>query len=183
MDTLIGLFKRHSDAEKAVMAFVDQGINSNKVSILTQENGSIRKNNNNGKISSETGAALGGLVGLLAGISALAVPGIGPVLATGSIANSLAKTAGFSSAVGGVRPMVGDLVGTLTKLGIPNEEAEFYLNRIKQGQVLVMVGTSAGNSDMVKEILNGAGAEDMETRWKEWQEDPEKKFFEGWDQM
>jgi hypothetical protein len=101
-----------------------------------------------------TGAVVGGIVGWLAGIGALAIPGIGPLIAAGPIVAMLAG-AGAVGAAGGI-------VGTLVGLGIPEYEALRFEGRVKSGGTLVSV--HCDNSEWVKrakKILEDTGAEDI----------------------
>jgi len=105
-----------------------------------------------------TGAGAGGLVGgalgLLAGIGALAIPGVGPLIAAGPILATLSGTA-VGAAVGGV-------AGALVGLGIPEYEAKRYEGKIIGGSVLLAVHTdSADQTKRAKEILENQGAEDV----------------------
>ncbi len=78
-----------------------------------------------------TGAGLGGVIGLLAGIGALAIPGVGPLIAAGPV---LALLSG--AAVGAA---AGSLTGSLIGLGIPEFEAKRYAGHLKDGSILVAV--------------------------------------------
>src|SRR4029077_9908332 len=101
-----------------------------------------------------SGAAIGGTLGLLAGIGALAIPGLGPFIAAGPIMGALA-----GAGSGGV---VGGLVGALVGMGIPEYEAKRYEGMIRQGKVLLSV--HCDNSEWVsraKDILEQSGAQDI----------------------
>ena len=101
-----------------------------------------------------TGALLGGALGWLAGIGALAIPGLGPFIAAGPIMAALAG-AGVGGTVGGV-------VGALVGMGIPEYEAKRYEGRVKSGGILLSV--HCDNSEWTKkakEILERTGAEDV----------------------
>jgi hypothetical protein len=101
-----------------------------------------------------TGGVIGGTLGWLAGIGALAIPGIGPFIAAGPIMGMLGGIG-----VGGV---VGGLTGALIGMGIPEYEAKRYEGRIKKGGILLSV--HADNSEWVKRaktILEQTGAEDI----------------------
>jgi len=101
-----------------------------------------------------TGVLLGGALGWLAGIGALAIPGLGPFIAAGPIMAALAG-AGVGGTVGGV-------VGALVGMGIPEFEAKRYEGRIKSGGFLLSV--HCDNSDWTKkakDILERTGAEDV----------------------
>ena len=100
------------------------------------------------------GGALGGTLGLLAGIGALAIPGVGPFIAAGPIMGTLAGM-GAGAATGG-------LIGALVGMGIPEYEAKRYEGRVKDGGILV--SAHCDGSDWVskgKEILEHAGADDI----------------------
>ena len=100
------------------------------------------------------GGAIGGTLGLLAGIGALAIPGVGPFIAAGPIMGALAGL--------GVGGAVGGLVGALVGMGIPEYEAKRYEGRIKEGGVLVSV--HCDDSDWVskaKDVLEHRGAQDI----------------------
>jgi hypothetical protein len=101
-----------------------------------------------------TGGVLGGALGWLAGIGALAIPGVGPFIAAGPIMAALG-----GAAVGGA---VGGIAGALVGLGIPEYEAKRYETKIKSGNILISVHTE--NSDeakRAKEIFTQAGAQDI----------------------
>jgi hypothetical protein len=101
-----------------------------------------------------TGAVLGGTLGLLAGIGALAIPGVGPLIAAGPIMAALAGM-GVGGAVGGV-------TGALIGLGIPEYEAKRYEGRIAKGGILLSVHCDTSEEiDRAKEILERSGAEDI----------------------
>jgi hypothetical protein len=101
-----------------------------------------------------SGAVAGGVLGWLAGVGALAIPGIGPFIAAGPIVTALAG-AGALGAVGGI-------VGALAGMGIPEYEAKRYEGRVRSGGILLSV--HCDDHDWVKraeETLKGTGAEDI----------------------
>jgi hypothetical protein len=101
-----------------------------------------------------TGAAVGGVLGWLVGVGALAIPGVGPLVAAGPIVAALAG-AGAAGAAGG---LVGGMVGA----GIPEIEAKRYAGRIREGGYLVSV--HCDDSDWGKraeEILEATGGRDV----------------------
>jgi len=105
------------------------------------------------------GGILGGLAGLLVGLGALTIPGIGPVLAAGPLAAALGTTlagAGIGAAAGG-------LVGALVGIGVPEEEAEYYAEGVRRGGVLVSVHASDATADDATSALRSSGALDVET--------------------
>ena len=97
---------------------------------------------------------VGGAIGLLAGIGALAIPGVGPLIAAGPIMATLAGE-GVGAAVGGVAIA---LIG----LGIPEYEAKRYEARLNEGGVLLSVHcNTAGEVKRAKNLMEGTGAEDI----------------------
>jgi hypothetical protein len=100
------------------------------------------------------GAVLGGALGWMVGIGALAIPGLGPFIAAGPIMAALAGAAGGAAA--------GGLTGALIGMGIPEYEAKRYEGKVKGGNILLSVHTEDGNErDRAKKILASGGAEDI----------------------
>jgi hypothetical protein len=101
-----------------------------------------------------TGGVIGGALGWIAGIGALAIPGVGPFIAAGPIMAALSGAA-VGAAVGGI---AGGLIG----LGIPEIEAKRYEGKIKQGNLLLSVHTEdSEEATLAKEIFTKAGAQDI----------------------
>ena len=101
-----------------------------------------------------TGGAIGGALGWIAGIGALAIPGVGPFIAAGPIIAALSGAA-IGATVGGV---AGGLIG----LGIPELEAKRYEGKLKEGNILISVHTD--NSEEItraKDIFTNAAAQDI----------------------
>lgn len=102
------------------------------------------------------GGTVGGVLGLLAGIGALAIPGLGPFIAAGPIMAALSGAA--------VGAAVGGLTGALIGLGIPELEAKRYEGKIKDGNILISAHSE--NSDetkAAKRVFEAAGATDIVT--------------------
>lgn len=103
-----------------------------------------------------TGAALGGALGWLAGIGALAIPGLGPLIAAGPIMAALT-----GAAVGGT---VGGITGALIGMGIPEFEAKRYEGKINGGAALVSVHSEdSDETKRARAIFEACGAEDIAT--------------------
>jgi hypothetical protein len=100
------------------------------------------------------GGAIGGTLGLLAGIGMLAIPGVGPFIAAGPIMAALAGM-GAGGAVGG-------LIGALVGIGIPEYEAKRFEGKIKEGGVLLSVHCDTSEEiDRAKDVLKHTGAQDI----------------------
>src|SRR4051794_11854605 len=107
------------------------------------------------------GAAIGGVGGLLlSAAGALTVPVIGPILAAGPIAAALAG-AGIGAAAGG-------LIGALTESGVPEEDAKYYAEGVRRGDVLVTVRTDQARAETISDILDRHNAVDVDDRVRNW---------------
>jgi len=103
-----------------------------------------------------TGGAIGGITGLLVGLGAVAIPGIGPVMLAGATATALATT--LSGGVIGAA--AGGLVGALIGLGIPEERARVYNDRVAAGGYLVMVEGSVDEIRRAETVLSRRGIQE-----------------------
>jgi hypothetical protein len=159
---VFGIYTGTVPAERAVNQLVAAGFSQNDISALLPDSQSTREfaHEKNTKAPEgttagvTTGGVVGGTLGLLAGIGALAIPGVGPLIAAGPIMAALAGV--------GVGGAVGGLIGALVGMGIPEYEAKRYEGRIKDGGVLVSV--HCDTSDEIKRaeaILKSTGAEDI----------------------
>lgn len=165
---VLGIFKRQEDLENAIRALKDNHFNMDRVSLLgpnvdqvegSEDLGGNRGSHDNTQEGAAAGAVagtvLGGVGGLLVGLGALIVPGVGPLLAAGTFASTLAG-AGIGAAAGGI-------VGALTSLGIPEEEANAYHERVKQGDYLLMVEGTDSEIRNAESILRNHSIERMGT--------------------
>jgi hypothetical protein len=157
-----GIYSSRTTAEAAVDKFVAAGFSNQDVSVLMSDNQGTKdfaaEKNTKAPEGAATGVGVGGTVGgtlgLLAGIGALAIPGVGPLIAAGPIMAALAG-AGIGGAVGG-------LVGALVGLGIPEYEAKRYEGRVKDGGILVSIHCDSSEEvSRAKDILKATGAEDI----------------------
>ena len=157
-----GIFKSRTQAENCVDALMKSGFRSDDISLLAPDQDTTKElateKNTKAPEGAATGVtaggALGGTLGLLAGIGALAIPGVGPLIAAGPIMGALAGL--------GVGAAAGGLIGALVGMGIPEYEAKRYAGRVKDGGILISV--HCDNSDWVskaKDILKRGGAEDI----------------------
>jgi hypothetical protein len=159
---VFGIYSSYAALETAIDALRLAGFRNTDISVMYPENLGNKdfahvkatKAPEGSTAGTGTGAVLGGAVGWLAGIGALAIPGVGPFIAAGPIVAALAG-AGVGGAVGGV-------TGALVGLGIPEYEAKRYEGRVKTGSILLSVHSD--NSDWTsraKKILEDTGAEDI----------------------
>jgi hypothetical protein len=159
---VFGIYPSVDQAERAVDALVQAGFSNNDISVLLPDTQSSKdfahekhtKAPEGTTTGAAAGGAIGGTLGLLAGIGALAIPGLGPFIAAGPIMGALAGV-GAGGAVGG-------LVGALVGMGIPEFEAKRYEGRVKQGGVLLSVHCdTAEQITRAKDVVKRTGAEDI----------------------
>ena len=162
-----GLFYSRDEAEAAVRALRDAGYDMDRVSVIARDADKLDGHDTTEEVGNKadegaatgavTGGALGGITGLLVGLGALAIPGIGPILLAGAEATAIATTlagAGIGAAAGG-------LIGALIGLGIPEEKARVYSDRVKGGSFLVIVNGTAAEIARAETIMNNNGVEEF----------------------
>jgi len=159
---VFGIYKSPMAAERAVDQILAAGFSNNDISVLLPDNQSSKEfaHEKNTKApegtttGATTGGVIGGTLGLLAGIGALAIPGVGPFIAAGPIMAALAGV--------GVGGAVGGLIGALVGMGIPEYEAKRYEGRIKEGGVLLSVHCATSEDiSRAKNLLKSTGADDI----------------------
>src|SRR5215468_853169 len=157
-----GILRTRAGAEQCVDELLRNGFRKEDISVLFPENVGTKdfahekgtKAPEGAATGAGTGAVIGGVLGWLAGIGAIAIPGVGPFIAAGPIMGALAGV--------GVGGAVGGLTGSLVGIGIPEYEAKRYEGRLKKGGILVSV--HCDNSEWTrraKDILERTGAEDV----------------------
>lgn len=161
-NAVYGIASTPEQAESIVTRLQTLGIQSSDVSVLFPDKAGTRDFAHEKNTKAPEGATTGGLagmgvggaLGLLAGIGALAIPGVGPLIAAGPIMAALS-----GAAVGGA---TGGLIGALVGLGIPELEAKQYEGKVRAGNILISVHTE--NSDeraRAKQALEESGATDV----------------------
>jgi tetrahydromethanopterin S-methyltransferase subunit C len=159
---VFGIYRSVRHAEQTVDLLLEAGYTNDAISVLLPDNQSTREfaHEKNTKAPEgtatgvTTGGVVGGTLGLLAGIGALAIPGVGPFIAAGPIMGALAGL--------GVGGAVGGLIGALVGMGIPEFEAKRYEGQIKDGGVLLSVHCDTSEEiKRAKEILKETGAQDI----------------------
>src|SRR2546430_8127510 len=157
-----GIYRNRSSAENGVDALRQEGFRNTDISVLFPENEGTKdfahekstKAPEGTATGAGTGAVIGGSLGWLAGIGALAIPGLGPFIAAGPIMAALAGV--------GVGGAIGGLTGALVGMGIPEYEAKRYEGRIKEGGILLSVHCDDSNwTKRAKEILERTCAQDI----------------------
>jgi hypothetical protein len=159
---VFGIYHNRSQAEHSVDRLLAAGFSNDDISVLLPDvQGSkdfAHEKNTKAPEGATTGVtaggAIGGTLGLLAGIGALAIPGVGPFIAAGPIMGALAGL--------GVGGAVGGLIGALVGMGMPEYEAKRYEGRIKEGGVLLSVHCDTSDEiTRAKDVLKLTGAQDI----------------------
>ncbi|PSB08215.1 signal transduction histidine kinase (STHK), LytS [Pleurocapsa sp. CCALA 161] len=165
----VGLFYSRDEAEAALRALKDDGFDMNRVNVIAKDADQVSQSvgldtaydegNNAAEgagAGASSGAVLGGITGLLVGLGTLAIPGVGPIIVAGEAATAIATTlagAGIGAAAGGI---IGGLVG----LGIPEDKAKIYSDRVGSGSYLVMVNGTNDDISRAERILHNSGIEE-----------------------
>jgi hypothetical protein len=177
----VGIFPNYQATEVALGELQDRGYVMDRVSVIgrdldrhpdlagantshkIQDAGRMHANDDDDNEAAETakkgalaGGTVGGLTGLLVGIGALAIPGVGPVMLAGAAATALA-TAVSGGAIGAA---AGSLAGGLVGLNIPEDRAQVYSDRVSSGDYLVMVEGSETDIQLAESIFNKHGIRD-----------------------
>lgn len=155
--TAVGYFRDRASADRAYDALMQNGFDRDDVSVIGRgaEGRTGLADDGDQAKGAATGAAAGGILGLLIGAAALAIPGIGPIVAIGPLAASLTGAAA-GAATGAV---VGGVAGALTQAGVPEDEARYYEERFRTGGILLVVRTSDERHGEARTLLDRYGAE------------------------
>jgi uncharacterized membrane protein len=166
----VGVFSTRQDAEHALHELNRSGFSMDKVSVVAKD--VDQRDNIAGAVTSDrvgnkadegaaagalTGGTLGGLTGLLVGLGTLAIPGIGPIMLAGATATTLATTL----AGAGIGAAAGSLIGALIGLGIPEERARVYNERVSRGEYLVIVDGSDEDIRHAEAIFQRRGIQEF----------------------
>ncbi|HEY0080446.1 MAG TPA: DUF2382 domain-containing protein [Pyrinomonadaceae bacterium] len=174
--TVNGLFDNRIQARDAVQELLEQGFTRDDISVMSKkledEEAKVDYIEEDGHEQVEdmakgagTGAAIGGAAGLLLGITAVAIPGIGPIIAAGPLAALIAGT--------GVGATIGGFISGLTRLGVDEGEADTYAEGVRRGGTLISVASPDERADRVVAIMRQHGAIEIDKRAAQWRD-------EGW---
>lgn len=171
----VGVFPSHQAAENALHQLQTDGFAMNQVSVVAQDADKLDRSDRIGdtnvrdlaeetqadegaKTGATAGGVVGGLTGLLVGLGTLAIPGVGPIMLAGATATALATTAA-GSAIGAA---TGGLVGGLIGLGLPEDRAQDYHDRVVRGEYLVIIDGTDADILRAGEILKHCGVQQWE---------------------
>jgi uncharacterized membrane protein len=154
--------RTRDQAESIIERLKASGFSNNNISVLFPDKSTTKDFAHEQHTKAPEGATAGGVAGMgvgavlgwLAGLGTLAIPGVGPFIAAGPIMAALS-----GAAIGGA---TGGLVGALVGMGIPEYEAKRYEGKIKDGNILISVHTDDSQErSKVKDIFKQANAEDI----------------------
>jgi hypothetical protein len=178
--TVVALYDNLDDAQQTVRELVDNGLPRDQISLVAsdrtgqygesmspadQPSGAVQ----GAGVGAGIGAALGGIGGLLVGLGALAIPGIGPVIAAGPLAAALGGIAGagVGAVAGGA---AGGLIGGLTDMGVTEAQAGYFAEGVRRGGSLVTVRTEDPVTERAKDVMNRHHPIDVNERAAEWRQ-------------
>ncbi len=165
---VICIVPKQSEAEAIILLLKNAGFHNTDISVLMPDTSGVRdmghekhsKAPEGTSTGAGAGALIGGALGWLAGIGALAIPGFGPFIAAGPIMAALGGVA-IGAATGGV---AGGLIG----FGMPEYEAKQYEGKLREGNILISVHTEKGEeAKRAEEIFKVAGAHDIKRTGEE----------------
>lgn len=170
MRTITGLFDTRDQADSAVRSLRDAGIASDDISVVANNSdGSYEVDGNDVAEGAGTGAgvgaAVGGVGGLLTGLGALVIPGIGPVVAGGWLLSTVIGAAS-GAVVGGA---AGGLIGALTDAGVDERDAHVYAEGVRRGGILVTARVDDSRADAALAILQSDAGVNVGTRRRDYE--------------
>jgi uncharacterized protein (TIGR02271 family) len=171
--TVVGLMESSAEAQSVMNDLMNVcGCSRSDIGLMArgeQHAGAPGEEHSSGEVASGavkgagTGAAVGGILGLVAGAASLAIPGIGPIIAAGPIASALAG-AGIGAAAGGI-------IGALANIGVPEEEAHYYAEGVRRGGTLITVrAASDPSAECAARVMKEHGAVDIDERAGQWKQ-------------
>jgi hypothetical protein len=168
MKTVAGVFASIADAEKVARQMEGFGIPRQDINIVAGNDAHRHdeylkkaKSGSEGTASAAASAAsFGGGVGILAGLAALIIPGVGPIIAGGALATVLTGL-GIGAAAGG-------LVGAFVNMGISHDEAGLYEEAVRRGNIVLAAQVDDPLEPEVVQLMDEHGARDIKEEAKEW---------------
>ena len=162
---VLGIVQTYGQAEAVVDNLRRDGFSTNDISALFPDKDGSRDFAHEKHTKAPEGAiagvgaggAIGGTLGVLVGIGALAIPGLGPFIAAGPILAALSGAAAGAT--------VGGVTGALIGLGFTEMEAKTYEGKLRGGNILlaVHVETAREQAHAKAKILERGGAVDVST--------------------
>lgn len=176
MEIVTGVFESRGEAEKVVKQLRDLGIPEERIGLITPGGNADEArvgvpvtDTEEPGMGRAMGAAVGGAVGAAGGatlglaVATLAIPGVGPVIAFGMVGAALLGVVGAAAG-----SAVGDQVEENLGEGVPHEDLFVYEDAIRHGRSVVIAHVDDDHEDQASEIIENAGAQDIETLREHW---------------
>jgi len=169
--TVVGSFDGYESAQRVSRILKDKGFRDEEISIVASDAARVHRP---GELASDaeapsstatgavTGGIVGGAVGLVANLAAMAVPGLGGIVAAGPLVVALTGA--------GAGAVAGGLIGALTGEGIPEERASYYAEAVRRGGAIVTVRADDVRADRAAEIMMMNGGVDIDERAARWRD-------------
>ena len=184
-ETVVAVYDTFDTGNKALQALLDNGFSRDDIGLAVNNRrkdgdfGNVETNvekyeDVTGAQGSAFGATIGGIAGAAAALSAIVIPGIGPIIAAGPLVALLGGATG--AVIGGAAGAVtGGITASLVHLGISDDEAEYYAESVRRGNSLLTVSVdSDSEATKATEVLNRFNPIDVKQRASDWRDK------EGW---
>ncbi len=176
-EVIIGVFPDHKKADDAIKDLEKNGVDASNVSIIMKSPGEGKPVAGDKNISvvggvvknlaggAGTGGIIGGLLGLLVGITAITIPGLGGLLIAGPVAEALGLTGAAATTVTGAvtGATLGGLIGIFEGIGASREDAKMYAKYVQDGAILVAVPAMMQQELQVEDIMKEHDAQQVGT--------------------
>lgn len=170
MNTVVGTYRNMSEAQKVLTDLVNAGFERDDISLVTTDvDGQYQSQANRTDVVGDDvtagegaliGGLEGGLIGFALGLGALAIPGIGPILAFGPLVGALIGA--------GTGAVTGGLAASLIDSGIDETDAHTYAEAVRRGYVLLSVHSTDERGDEAKAIMNRYDVVDIDDQASQW---------------
>ncbi|MDP9053254.1 MAG: hypothetical protein M3N93_02985 [Acidobacteriota bacterium] len=170
MRTVVGVFTSIHEAGRALADLERQGVSSDNTHLIAGNDKSrhdeyLKKSkeaSTSTAAAAASGASFGGGMGIVASLVALAIPGVGPIIAGDAM---LTVLTGF-----GIGAAAGGLLGTFKSLGISHEEAPLYEEAVRRGAVLAIAFVDDERAFQAVAAMEACGGRDIRSEVDTWGE-------------
>ena len=182
--TIVALYEELAEARQTVHDLVEAGLDNEDISLVVPDpegrhaailkEGSAAEGNGPQDAAAEgavAGTIIGGLAGLLLGLSVFSLPALGPVVIAGPIYTTV-----MGASAGGIG---GGLLGSLVAMGVPKKRARYYSEGIRRGHTLVAVAADEDEVDRIQSMMSAHHPIDIEARAEKWRESGWEGYDEG----
>lgn len=168
--TVLGILPTTKEADKVVSELEKMGFGKKDISVVVrQEEAPVKRETRGQEVAKDSGAgiatggAIGGIAGLIIGIAAITIPGIGGLIVAGPLAIALGLVqVGATTLAGAITgAAAGGIIGALVGLGVPRESAQQMESAVRKGQVLLAVNTPDEKEERVRDVFEKHEADEV----------------------